>query len=198
MTSFSPFAINLASQPFRRERATNALYLALCSVLSVTLMALVVLILHERSQAADLRRAIGREQANLQTVQTDQSTFSNILGKPQNADVFATSVFLNELIVRRAVSWTRVFKDLETVMPYNMRLQSVRLPQVAAQESGGVNHVQLDMLVGTERPETILDLLSKLQSSPLFGAAAVVVQQPPSQNEPLFRYRVTVAYAQKL
>ena len=198
MTSFSPSAINLASQPFRRERATNVIYVGLCAALTCLLAVFVVLILRERSQAADLRRGISTERASLHSVQGEQTEFSNILGKPQNADVFAISVFLNELIARRAVSWTRVFSDLETVMPYNMRLQSVRLPQVAAQEMGRANHVHLDMLVATDKPESILDLLKKLQDSPLFGAAAVVVQQPPSQNEPSFRYRVTVAYAQKL
>ncbi len=83
-------------------------------------------------------------------------------------------------------------------MPSNVRLIGIRLPQVAAEEGNGVNHIQLDMIVGTDRSDAVIDLLKKLQESALFGAAQVMNQQPPSQNDPFYKYRVTVAYAQKL
>jgi type IV pilus assembly protein PilN len=191
-------AINLASQPFRRERAANAALLGLCVALTCSLLALSVLILHERAQAADLRRMIDHQQADLNGVERDQAQYTSVLGKPQNADVFATSVFLNELIVRRGVSWTRAFADLEKIMPYDLRLVTVRLPQVPAQEVGGINHVQLDMVVGTDKPAAVLELLKRLQASPLFGSAELMTSVPPTQNDPLYRYRITVAYAQKL
>jgi hypothetical protein len=191
-------AINLASQPFRRERAQNAAYALISAVLICTLLLLVVLILHETARAADLRRVIEAEMQQLQRYQREEAQFSTVLAKPENADVFSTSVFLNELIARRAVSWTRVFKDLGTVMPANMRLLGIRLPQIPTEDASGTNHVQLDMLVGTDRPETLIELLKQLQGSSLFGAATVVTQQPPTQNDPLYKFRVTVGYAQKL
>jgi hypothetical protein len=198
MTSFSPSAINVASKPFRRERAQNAGWALVCAVLACSLLLLIALVLHSRSQAGDLRRGIETQARELRHWQREEAQFSAVLGKPQNADVFSTSVFLNELIARRGVSWTRVFKDLGTVMPSNMRLMGIRLPQVAAQGASGTNHVQLDMQVGTDRPEAVIDLLKRLQESNLFGPAQVIVQQPPTQNDPLYKYRVTVAYAQKL
>jgi type IV pilus assembly protein PilN len=121
-----------------------------------------------------------------------------VLSKPQNADVFATSVFLNEVIARRGLSWTRVFKDLETVIPPNMRLLGVRLPQTAADDGAGTNRVQLDMNVGTMEPAALIGLLKRLDKSKLFGPASMVNQSPPTQNDPLYKYRVTVSYAQKL
>jgi type IV pilus assembly protein PilN len=159
---------------------------------------LIALMFNERAKASNVRREITQERAQLQRLQREQSQFSSILAKPENADVFARSVFLNQLIARRAVSWSRVFKDLETVMPANMRVVAVRLPQVPSEDVAGVDHVQLDMVVGTDRPDAVIQLLKRLQESTLFGAATVVNQQPPTQNDPLYRYRVTVAYAQKL
>ncbi|MGC2658771.1 MAG: hypothetical protein WA324_12505 [Bryobacteraceae bacterium] len=191
-------AINLASQPFRRERAANAAYFGLCIALTCSLLALAVLILHERAQAADLRRMIDQQQTTLHRLETEQAQYTSVLGKPQNADVFSTSVFLNELIARRGVSWTRAFADIEKVMPYNLRLVTVRLPQVPSQQAGDINHVQLDMVVGTDKPEAVLDFLKRLQASPLFGSAELMNSAPPTQNDPLYRYRITVAYAQKL
>ena len=198
MTPFSPTAINLASHPFRRERAQNAAFGLICVVLICSLMIMISLILHSRAQAADLRRGIDADTAELRRLEREQAQFSTFLAKPENADVFAKNTFLNELIARRAVSWTRVFKDLETVLPLDMRLVGVRLPQVATEDSSGANRVQLDMEVGADRPDVIIELLKRLQTSPLFGAAKMVAQQPPTQNDRLYRYRVTVEYAQNL
>jgi len=198
MNSFSTLTVNIASQPFRRERAQNAALALICAGLMVSLLVLLSLILHARAQAADLRRVIASENAELARLERDERQFSAILAKPQNADVFSRSVFLNEIIARRAVSWARVFKDLETVLPTNVRLMGIRLPQVGEEDASGANRVQLDMMVGTDRPDAVIDLLKRLQESSLFGPAQVMIQQPPTQNDPLYKYRVTVAYAQKL
>lgn len=190
--------VNLASQPFRKERAQNATYAVICAALLCSLFVLCGLVLHQRAAAAGIRKQIDAERVQLAALQRQAAQFSSVLGKPQNADVFSTNVFLNELIARRAVSWSRVFEDLKTVVPSNMRVEVIRLPQVGAQEIGGVNHVQLDMIVGTDKPEAVLDLLKHLIASDLFGAAQVVNQTPPTQNDPLYKYRVMVSYAQKL
>ncbi|HEY3453097.1 MAG TPA: hypothetical protein VGK64_00740 [Bryobacteraceae bacterium] len=190
--------INLASQPFRAERAQMALLAGVCAVLLVSLLVLTGLILHARSEAVGLRRQLDTASTTLKKLQREQTRFSAVLSKPQNADVFATSVFLNEVIARRGLSWTRVFKDLETVIPANMRLLGVRLPQTAADEGTGANRVQLDMNVGTMQPDAVIALLNRLKQSKLFGAAELVNQTPPTQNDPLYKFRVTVSYAQKL
>lgn len=198
MISPIPATINLASEPFRRERAQTATFASICILLCCSLLTLVGLILHSRSQAGDLRRQIDLQEAQLHDIQRQQSQFSAILGKPENADTFATSYFLNQLIARRGVSWTQIFKDLGTVMPANMRLLAVQLPQVGQQGEPGVNRVRLDMILGTTQPESLINLMKKLQASTLFGSVSLVNQSPPSQNDPLYKYRVTVAYDQKL
>jgi hypothetical protein len=198
MNSRSLAAINVASQPFRRERAQNVVLGAVCVLLVCSFLVGLSLILSARRRAEDIRREITTEEAELQKMHRDEGGFSAFLAKPDNADVFSRNVFLNELIARRAVSWTVVFRDLEKTLPGNMRLEGLRLPQVSGQDSTGTNRVLLDMVVGTAQPETVIELLKRLQQSPLFGAAQVLGQQPPTQNDPLFRFRVTVAYAQKL
>jgi Tfp pilus assembly protein PilN len=193
-----PSAINLASQPFRRERAQNALLTGIGAALLCSFLVLGSLFLHERAQAADLRRIIDTERTQLLQLQRQQAQFSTVLARPENADVFSRNVFLNELIARRAVSWTVVFRDLEKTLPPNMRLIGVRLPQVAGGDAEGTDRVQLDMVLGTDRPEVLIELLKRLERSELFGSAQVLGQQPPTQNDPLYKYRVTVTYAQKL
>jgi Tfp pilus assembly protein PilN len=194
----APIGINLASQPFGRERAQTALLGAICSLLTLSLLVLLALFLRERSQASVLRGTIRGEQQQLAVLERRQEQFQSVIGRPANADVFSKSVFYNQLIGRRAVSWTRVFEDLSKVMPRNVQLISVRLPQVAAENESDRNHVELDMLVGTQQPQSIVTLFKQLGESKLFGAAIMSSQTPPTQNDPLFHYRLSVPYAQNL
>ena len=193
-----PVSINLASDPFRRERADTAVFAGICGLLLCSFLVLVGLFLHARSKAADVRRQIDQAQNQLQQLRRQQNLYSAVLTKPENAGTFANSVFLNQIIARRGVSWTRVFQDLGKVMPGNVRLLAIRLPQVDSEDDKTVNRVQLDMIVGSAQPESVISLFKNLEKSGLFGAASLVSQNPPSQNDPLYKYRVTVAYDQKL
>ena len=116
-----------------------------------------------------------------------------MLRKPENAEVMERSLFLNTLIDRKAISWTKIFADLEKVMPYNVRLVSVRLPEVDSD-----NDVLLDMVVGAKEVPPVLELVKRLEASPQFGPTNVQNSAPPSQTDPFFRYHVSVRYAQKL
>lgn len=198
MSTGVPIEINLASDPFRRERGDKLAFTLLCALLLCSLCAMLGLIFQARSQAFDLRSRIAIEEAELADVHRLQSQYSSVLTKPDNAGTFAYSVFMNQIIARRAVSWTRVFEDLATVMPTNVRLVAIRLPQVDSDDENAGSHVELDMFVGSTQPEAVIGLLKNLQKSSRFGAASLVSQTPPTQNDPLYKYRVTVPYDQKL
>jgi type IV pilus assembly protein PilN len=58
--------------------------------------------------------------------------------------------------------------------------------------------VLLDMVIGAQGPAPVIEFLRNLQSSPRFGPATVHNSASPTDNEPLYRYRVSVSYAQKL
>jgi hypothetical protein len=185
--------INLATEPFRRDRPMLAGSAAIAILLSLLLIFQVFTIVSERHQAADIRVAIDRENAQLRSIAAQQNKLNATLRKPENAEVLERSLFLNTLIDRKAISWTKIFADLEKVMPYNVRLVSVRLPQVDSN-----NQVLLDMVVGAKEVGPILDLLKHLEGAPQFGPYSVQTSTPPSQTDPFYRYHVTVSYAQRL
>ncbi|HEX6896161.1 MAG TPA: hypothetical protein VF146_12870, partial [Bryobacteraceae bacterium] len=174
--------INLASEPFRRDRPVlvglSALAIATALLLGVQAMRIV----SERHQAAATRVEINRLSARIRTIDAEQNRLNATLRKPENAAVLERSVFLNTLIERKAISWTRIFADLEKVMPYNVRLVSVRLPDVNTQ-----NEVLLDMFVGAKEVPPVLEFLKRLEASPQFGPTSVLNSAPPSQTDPYFR-----------
>jgi len=153
---------------------------------------LIYLAMGERGRAAEAREAIAKTETQLKLIQRERSRDEAILRQQQNADVLDRSVFLNELLSRKGVSWTRIFFDLEQVTPPNVRVITVR-PQIRPS-----NELILDMVVGSQSAESILNFVMQLEASSVFGKTTVQTTLPPSQTEPLYRSRVTVNYAQKL
>ncbi len=184
--------INLASQPFRRDRAVLVGSGVVGVMLAVLLGFLILLNNMQSGQVADTRKAIAQLQKQIRVVSAEQARLDAVLRKPENAEVLERSLFLNALLYRKGISWTRIFADLEKVVPYNVRIMTIR-PTVNAQ-----NQISLEMTIGTETPQPAIELLKSLETSPLFGAANLHSSLPPTQTDKLWRYRVSVNYAQKL
>jgi len=185
--------VNLASEPFRGDRPLVVVSAACSVLLTLLLGTLTYLIIAERSRAADARVAVERLSTDVRNMATQQAKLDGVLRQPDNASVLERSVLLNTLVDRKSVSWTRIFADLEKVLPPNVRVIQVRLPQIDAR-----NQVLLDMVIGAQGPGPVIEFLRNLQASPRFGPATVHNSTSPTDNEPLYRYRVSVNYAQKL
>jgi type IV pilus assembly protein PilN len=184
--------INLSSEPFRHDRAA-VVASAVCSVLLAGLLGVMgYLILGERARAAENRDAVDRLNAQLTAASVEQAKADSTLRQPVNAEVLQQSVLLNALVERKSISWARLFADIEGVLPGNVRLIQIRLPQVNSR-----NEVTLDMEVGAQQSTQAVEFFKRLRDSPLFGPATLLREDPPSQNEPLYRYRLTVSYGQK-
>jgi len=183
--------INLASQPFRRDRPM-LIGSAVSGVLLLALLGMLIsLNLSELTRLASTRKDVDRLDSQLRVIAAEQAKLEAVLRKPENAQVLDRSVLLNSLLYRKGISWTKIFADLEKTLPHNVRVISIR-PSVDAQ-----NQIMLEMNVGSEQTEPLLQLLIKLENSEQFGHTAVSSILPPSQSEPLFRYVVNVNYAQK-
>lgn len=184
--------VNLASQPFRPNRPV-IVGATLLSVLLLGLLGVLIFLARlDRAQFAESYREIGRVEAQVRALSAEQARLDAVLRRPENAEVLDRSLFLNNLLYRKGISWTRIFADLEKTLPHNVRIVSIR-PSVNPR-----NEVTLDMVVGSESPEPMIGLLKSLEASPLFGAAYLHSALPPSQTNPLYQYRVSVNYAQKL
>ncbi len=185
--------INLASEPFRRDRPILAASAVCAAVLVALLGVLVFLVVSERGRQTDSRVSVNKLNSELRAITTEQAKLDATLRQPMNAEVLERSMLLNSLILRKSISWTKLFADIESVKPDNVRLIQVRLPQINSR-----NEVTLDMEAGAQNPGQMIDFLKHLQESSLFGPTNTSRISPPTQNEPLWRYRVMVSYAQKL
>src|ERR1051326_2895016 len=121
--------VNLATEPFRRDRPIIVGAVALSLVLVGVLAVQAYTIWSERNQAADTRLFLDRLNKQMRIITSEQQKLDMTLNQPGNAEVLERSLFLNLLINHKAISWTRLFADLEKVMPADVRLVTVRLPQ---------------------------------------------------------------------
>jgi Tfp pilus assembly protein PilN len=184
--------INLASQPFRRDRAMIAASIAVSVVLVMTLSGLIYLGLADRKQLAGVRQDLDRFSRETRSIGVEQAKLDAILRRPENTEVLERSVLLNELLYRKGISWTKILEDLGKTLPWNVQIINIQ-PYLNKD-----NQVTLDMTVGSLSQIAIIEFLKALEASQPFQAASAPACQAPTQSEPLFRCRVQVNYAQKL
>ena len=184
--------INLASQPFRRDRAMLVASVAGVPAAGGDAGRADFAGHADRSQLADVRHEVNQLDAQIRKVEAGQAQQDALLRKPENAEVLERSVFINALLLRKGISWTRILADLEKMLPYNVRIIQIH-PTLTAS-----NQVMLDMTVGAETQAPVIEFLKALEESPLFGSVLDHSSLPPTQSEPLYRNHVSVIYAQKL
>lgn len=186
-------SINLASEPFSKDRPLLIASVACSIALVALLVAQVYLILGQRENAAENREAVASLTAERNQINQEQAELDAMIREPENAEVMERSVLLNALIERKGISWTRLFADIESVLPNRVRLMQIRMPEVTSS-----NQVTLDMEVGAETIEQASEFVRRLEQSPLFGNTNMSRSDAPTERDPLYRVRLTVSYAQQL
>jgi type IV pilus assembly protein PilN len=184
--------LNLATQPFGHRRAFWLAAGATAFLLTVLAVWLVTIYAGNGRGLREIGPSEIELRAQLSALQAEETQLRNKLDQPGNEQVLARSQFLNQLLHRKGISWTRTFADLEEILPPRVRVISVR-PEVTLD-----NSVLLDMQVGAEKPEDFIELLKVLEGSDWFGSPDMRSFSPPTDNNPLFQYRVLVNYEQQL
>ena len=183
---------NLASEPFQRKRPIIVISAVVAALLVVSLGVLVYMNIANRWEARETSARIAELQQEITLIGQQRNTQQAVLRDPRYAEALEQTVFINTLLRRKGISWTRLFDDLSTVLPYNVRIMRVR-PQVTP-----ANEVFLDMDVAAQTGEPVVKMLRQMEGSALFGPTEIHTLLAPSESEPYFRYRISVSYKQKL
>jgi type IV pilus assembly protein PilN len=184
--------LNLATQPFGQRRLFWVATLSGFMVLTAVAAMLVFRYLHKNESSPEaIRHELSLRNALAQLANSETEA-RRTLQDPANAPVLERSLFLNELLYRKGISWTKTFADLEKILPPRVLMMSIR-PELTDDKK-----VRLEMQVGAESPSDFIEFLKALESSELFGPATPGGYSPPTENQPLFRYQLTVNYEQRL
>lgn len=154
--------INLASQPYEDLRRFwlrwGAPLAALAIITLVLLYSVVVGLLAAQKDNALIRQ----REAQIASRDEERTAAMALLNLPQNRATHDKSQFLNDLFERKAFSWTRVFEDMEQVMPARLHVVSIK------PEMGDDNQLLIKLIVAGESRDRALELVRRMEASKRF------------------------------
>jgi type IV pilus assembly protein PilN len=163
--------INLATRPYEDAREFWLRW-----GLGVGLLGLLTLILlgwaiSGWSHAGRDRHNIAQLEQQIAAREQERASAQSVLDQPGNRSTRDQSQFLNGLIQRKAFSWTRVFEDLERVMPPNLHVVSLR-PELNEQ-----NQMELQMRVVGDTRGAAVELVHRMEGSKHFRGAQLTEER---------------------
>jgi hypothetical protein len=119
-------------------------------------------------QASEVNAKIAVVKTEIAELDRQHEQSLALLRLPQNVPVLNTAKFLNGLIARKSFSWTRVFMQLEQIMPPRLHVVSIS-PELQAN-----NTVEVHLSVAGTSREAAVELVKRLEQSPSFREARIV------------------------
>ena len=180
--------INLATQPYEDVRSFAARWSVLLLLLVVATGAAIYMTYTGWRNAQQYAKGIQREQTEMARMDREIAGAQAILNQPHNKIVREQSAFLNELIARKAFSWTRVFSDLERLIPPRLHVISIT-PELDDQ-----NQLLLKMTVAGDSRDRVIELLRRMEGSREFRTPQVVNEQPATQGAAGLQFQINAVY----
>ncbi len=151
--------INLAARPYEDARGFWTYWGTGMGLLALASALLVFLAASRFADAGRDRAQIARLQQEIAAYDQEKDHAQSILNQSQNRVLRDRSHFLNDLFQRKAFSWTRVFEDLERVMPARLHVVSIH-PDMSSD-----NNLEIELVVAGDSREQALDLVRKMEGS---------------------------------
>jgi len=155
--------INLASQPYEVAREYTRRLGLLTAALAVLTAALIGYIFYQRAHTRDID----------QKIQATRQELNSLDAEKARAD---QSQFLNNLFARKALSWTKVFTEMEKIMPSAIHVVSMK------PEFNHDNQLVLHVVVATDSRDKAVELVKRMEKSPHFHAPQVEAETAMGQG----------------
>lgn len=180
--------LNLASKPF----SNHALPWVVTSL--VTLLSLIAFVFiirwtgQTRAQADAVQADINVLSQQEQGLRVKAQEVKNSLSTEQ----LQTLAAAHALVDRKGFSWSRLFSDLESALPGNVRVTRISVRDVAAQ--GDRTLAELDLTAVTKTPSTITDMIAEMERVGVFHAELRSQNLQKGRGESGTEYELSVIY----
>jgi|SRR5581483_1418739 type IV pilus assembly protein PilN len=151
--------INLASRPYEDARQFWLRWGSALFALSMVTLLLLYFTVSGLLIAQQDRRLISERHKQIAQRDAERAKAQGTLNLPQNRAMRDRSQFLNDLFERKAFSWTKVFEELERVMPARLHVVSIR------PDTTDNNELIISLTVAGESRDRALELVRKMESS---------------------------------
>ncbi len=175
--------LNLATAPARTQRR----FVAGASLLGA--VAVIVLVLLSWYTAAGWRRdRVHREkmadiEAQISQLQRERGDLQEFFARPETVQVRDRAAFLNGLIEQRSFPWTKIFMDLEHILPEGVHVVSISPRMVEGR-------VEVKLVVGALSDDSKQKFLRSLEDSKEFSSIQLLSEIHPTGQGETDRVRV--------
>jgi type IV pilus assembly protein PilN len=159
--------INLASQPYEDARQFWTRWGTAVGAAGVLTLVLLTLTITGWVNARRDHEAMAEKRALIADRDRIRADAEEFLNRPENRTTRDQSQFLNELIERKAFSWTRVLENLEKVMPPRVHLVSIH-PELDEE-----NQLALKMTVAGDSRDRAIELARRMEDSKRFAQTQI-------------------------
>ena len=174
-------SINLATRPYEDLRSFVLRWGLLLALVMTITAGLVYKAFDGWRHTRDIGHSIAEKETAISRMDREISNAQLTLNQPSNKTLRDQSEFLNDLIARKAFSWTEVFSNLEQMMPARLHVVSIQ-PELDDQ-----NQLELKMTVSGDSREKVIELLRKMEESRQFRDAKLVDESTQQQGRMNFQ-----------
>ncbi|MBZ5522929.1 MAG: hypothetical protein LAP21_11890 [Acidobacteriia bacterium] len=137
----------------------------------------------DRKRLSDLHRQIAE-------VERSKSQNEAILNRADNQDARDQARFWNDVIDQKYLSWTRLFSDLEKIMPARAFVQSVK-PSLESDR-----RLKLELTIGGEKHDDAVELVRRMEGSERFHLTKLKTESTvlPSRGPSIFEFGIETYY----
>jgi hypothetical protein len=184
------FKINLASQPYENARRFFTQWGVALVALFIVSGLLVFAAAKSWRVSHSLNRSLSEERDRLDKLNAQEKADLEILNRDQNRDVRERSQAINGLILRKEFSWTRIFSDLEKLMPTRLHIVAIT-PQLTP-----ADQIEIHMQVAGDSREKAIEFLRNMEKAPDFQDARMLAETAApkgSAGDPI-NFEITAVY----
>lgn len=182
--------INLASRPYEDVRQFLVRWGTLALAMALLTGGLVFYAVSSWRQSRDVNRQIATLQQEMDRLDRERAAGIALLNRPENREIADQSAYLNQIIARKALSWTRIFEDLERMMPPRLHVVSIQ-PGLNKE-----NQLQVQLVVAGDSRDRAVELVRRMEQSPTFRQAQLhnELLQQQSGAPDLIQFEITSLY----
>jgi type IV pilus assembly protein PilN len=181
--------INLATRPYEDARQFWMRWGTGVGVLAVIALTLLIFTISGWYNARQDHKRISELRAQIADLEKEKTQAEAMLNRPENRAMRDRSQYLNELIARKAFSWTKAIEGLEKVMPAKLHLVSIE-PQLNED-----NQLSIKMVVAGDSPDRGIELVRRMEESKHFKDTRIERQvQMPQQGGDNVQFDINALY----
>lgn len=162
--------INLATHPYEDSRRFWFRWGGALAALGIITLGLLYFTTTGWLTARKDKELIRQREEQIAARDKERADAAALMNMPQNATTRDRSQFLNDLFYRKAFSWTKVWEDLERVMPPRLHVVSIH-PELAPD-----NELEIKLVVAGDSRDRALELVRKMEGSQRFHDTQIEVE----------------------